>query len=477
MKACLLILTLGLLSISCNQQSSKEKSLQPVNVVWIIVEDMSPDLGYSGNISISTPFLDSLAKKGKVFNRVFSTGVACSPSRTALATGFYQNYLGAHHMRYPDGLKPALPDSILPVHIRLNKLGYQTANIKTFPGNGKTDWQFDYPENSYDTYDWNGIRPDAPFFARINLRLAHRPFERDSLHPVDPSTISLPPYELEHQISREDWRDYYESIQKLDRQVSGIFQVLKDNNLLKNTVFFFFSDHGRPMTRAKNYLYDSGLMVPLIVYSGDAEVSLRYGLQGQSDELYSLIDVTETTLRLSGNKNIPTQGISLLEEIGRDFVWAAADRIGEVHFKSRMVRTSRFKYIKNHNRDFSVNEATTSYTKANYPTYHLYNRMAEQGLLNGHQLKIVSQMEEEELYDLAVDPYELNNLAKNQEYDATKEEMAQLLDDFSEKIDDKGLIEDDEQIKAAFKKYGTDSWDANKGKIKSLKNKVYSFQE
>ena len=52
----------------------------------------------------------------------FTTGPACSPSRTALATGVYQTALGAYHMRYSAALRPELPApvKILPQLMREN---------------------------------------------------------------------------------------------------------------------------------------------------------------------------------------------------------------------------------------------------------------------------------------------------------------------------------------------------------------------
>ena len=85
-----------------------EDSERP-NIVWIIAEDMSPDLGCYGNQVVTTPNIDGLAVKGMQFTNVFTTSPACSPSRTALATGVFQTTLGAHHMRYSKELMPTLP--------------------------------------------------------------------------------------------------------------------------------------------------------------------------------------------------------------------------------------------------------------------------------------------------------------------------------------------------------------------------------
>lgn len=446
---------------------------QNPNVVWIIVEDMSPDLGCYGHELVKTPNIDELAQNGLVFDHVFATGVACSPSRTALVTGFYQNYLGAHHMRYPEELKPSLPDSIKPIHIHLKEKGYQTANIKTFPGNGKTDWLFKFDPNTYDYTQWRDLDSTQPFFARINLRLTHRPFEKDAEGPIDPDLVQLPPYYPNHPVAREDFKDYYESIQVMDRQVGMILDNLREMGLSKNTLIFFFSDHGRPMPRAKNFLYDSGIQVPLIVSSLDGDIQSQYQLYGRNSSLFSLIDVTASTLEVAGLPTVSSQGISILnKKEGRTYVWAAADRIGEIHFQSRMIRDNRFKYIRNDIHDLSINEASTAHRKSVYPIYHLLNLMKASGDLNETQKRLVYPMDHEELYDLTKDPYEINNLAMQPGFNEILDRMRDQLRGVTLKIQDKGLLEDSPEIQSAFNEYGANSLSKNYKKILELEKQV-----
>jgi len=102
------------------------------NIVWIIAEDMSPDLGCYGNQVVTTPNIDGLAEKGMQFTHAFTTSPACSPSRTALATGVFQTTLGAHHMRYSKELMPPLPQAVktwvncIPFSARLSMFGVVT---------------------------------------------------------------------------------------------------------------------------------------------------------------------------------------------------------------------------------------------------------------------------------------------------------------------------------------------------------------
>ena len=55
------------------------------NFLWLIAEDLSPDLGCYGVEEVATPNLDRFADEGMRFTHMFTTAGVCSPSRTALA--------------------------------------------------------------------------------------------------------------------------------------------------------------------------------------------------------------------------------------------------------------------------------------------------------------------------------------------------------------------------------------------------------
>ena len=72
----------------------------PPNIVWIVVEDMSPEhLEVYGGTGGKTPHLNALAKESVQYMNAFSTAGVCAPSRAALITGAYQTSIGAQHMR------------------------------------------------------------------------------------------------------------------------------------------------------------------------------------------------------------------------------------------------------------------------------------------------------------------------------------------------------------------------------------------
>ena len=389
---------------SCNSVPEEKPNIRP-NILWIIAEDLSPDLACYGKKGVLTPNLDRLASRGMRFEKAFTTAPVCAPSRTALAMGTYQTAINAHHMRYPDELKNDLPDGMVPINEVFRRNGYQTALFKEAPANNKTDWSFATPYTAYDAQMWDELSKDKPFFAYFNLKLTHRPFERDTFNPVDPMEVNVPPYYPDHPVSREDFTQYMESVQLMDGMVGDVLQALEDNGFSENTIIFFLGDHGRPMSRGKNNLYDSGIQIPLIV-AGPQNSQWAEILEPGSvnTQLVSSIDITATSLAFGEVKKPEwMQGRVLFgenREPERMEVYCALDRIGESYFKSRAVRTTQWKYIKNYHHDISINEMATAYRKAMHPIYHLLKIYDKKGLLTPQQETLINPMPEEELYDL-----------------------------------------------------------------------------
>ena len=130
--------------------SGFQTSRKPLNILWLIGEDMGPQIGCYGYPQMRTPHIDKLASEGVRFTNAFTTAPVCSPSRSAWNTGMYQTAIGAHHHRSHrrDGYR--LPDGVKLVSHRLREAGYFTANVLEglpgFKGMGKTDFNFQAEE-------------------------------------------------------------------------------------------------------------------------------------------------------------------------------------------------------------------------------------------------------------------------------------------------------------------------------------------
>lgn len=469
----IVFLVCAVLISSCKET----ESLTSPNILWIIAEDLSPDLGCYGHALVKTPFVDQLATEGVRFTNVFTTAPVCTPSRTALATGMYQTSIDAHHMRYPDSLKTELPADVIPVNEIFRRNGYQTFNLKSDVGTGKTDWSFKSGLSAYDHDSWDTLDPDKSFFGVVNLRLTHRPFEKDEQHPIDAEFVTLPPYYPDHPVARQDWADYLETVQLMDTRVGKVLHELKERGWEDNTIVYFFSDHGRPFSRGKMFLYDSGIEIPLIIKSPQSIKWYNHLPKGTvNDQLISSIDLAATSLSMAGiTKPSAMQGRIFLgknEEPERVYVFSAADRIGEVHLKSRAVRSRDFKFIRNYHHHFSVNEAATAYRKANHPIYQLLDILEERNQLPVYSKQLVEVMAAEELYDLKRDPFEVSNLADDPAYREIISSFRKELTDWQKETKDYGMKEDPPALIKAFEFYGEESEIKYKERADKLKRSV-----
>src|SRR5688572_18184591 len=105
------------------------------NIVWIVGEDMGPEVGAYGDKNAITPNMDRLAKEGTLFSKAFTHAPVCAPCRSGLITGRYPISIGTHHMR------SKLINPPVTFTKRLQDAGYHVA----WPG--KTDFNFDEPKD------------------------------------------------------------------------------------------------------------------------------------------------------------------------------------------------------------------------------------------------------------------------------------------------------------------------------------------
>jgi arylsulfatase A-like enzyme len=443
------------------------------NILWIIGEDASPDLGCYGVDGVYTSNLDKLATEGMRFTRAFMTAAVCATARTALHTGMYQTAIGAHQMRTPQSLARPLPEGVRSLPDWFRRAGYFTANVRSFPeqdelsGTGKTDWMFKRgPADRFDSAKWTDLKRNQPFFAEVNFRVAHRKpgwsqADARADRQADPDTIRIPPYYPDHPVTRKDWAAYLDYVSVLDRKVGRVLERLEKDGLADNTIVVFLTDHGRPMTRGKTMLYDSGIQIPLILrWPRGIEPPAQYQAGGAFEELVSGIDLTATMLAFADiEKPAKMQGrvfMGTAVEPPRRYIHAAADRIGEFHHRVRCVRSTRYKYIRNY-KDTPINEQATAYRKAMHPIHHLLDKLGRENRLSPAQQALVEPLPKEELYDLEADPFEIKNLSTAPGHQEALVELRKAMDDWLDQTDDQGLKPDSPELIAAFEAYGKKS--------------------
>ncbi|MGI9471725.1 MAG: sulfatase family protein, partial [Rubripirellula sp.] len=419
------------------------------NVLWIIAEDMGPELSCYGTPQVHTPAIDSLADSGMLFNNAFTVTPVCSTSRSSFMTGMYAMSIDAHqHRSHREGTNP-LPDGVRVMTDWLRPAGYYTANIvnltsdpklaKFYKGTGKTDWNFTYPkgEKPFDmprSGSLDELKEHQPFYAQINFSETHRGGAWNESHthidhPADPEKVELPPYYPDHPVTRAVWAQYLNAAMSADKKVAFILDQLKRDGLDKNTIVLFMGDHGRAMPRGKQWPYDSGLHIPLVIHWPEGNDALPpprgYNRGTTSDQLVASIDLPATTLAWAGvEKPEKMQGRVLFGDHAdppREILFAGRDRGDETVFHIRTARDARYRYIRNAYPErpfFQLNR----YKESSYPIIGLMRHLHSQGELDGPPAVLMAESRPvEELYDLQADPHEINNLAADPAYLETKE--------------------------------------------------------
>ncbi|WP_111979600.1 sulfatase-like hydrolase/transferase [Algibacillus agarilyticus] len=435
-------------------QHNQQVFEQP-NILWLVIEDMSPYLPDYGDHTITTPTISGLAAEGVKYTNVYSTSGVCAPSRAALALGMYPSSIGANHMRTTSNTQQTgLPkyEAVPPAQAKMlsqymREQGYYTTN------NLKNDYQFQAPKAAWHENGpyahWRHRPAGQPFFAVFNFTTTHESglfepygfrkvesrhyFSDDAeriaklpqhhaiksaenetpIHVPKDTEFSIPPYLPDTPIVRRDMWKMYNNLAETDKQIGAVLQQLKDDGLYDNTIIVFYSDHGGPLPRQKRLIYDSGLKVPMIIRFPNAQRAKTV-----DDQLISFVDFAPTTLALAG-VTLPEhmQGRSFINNSTpqRDYIHAAADRFDEVTDTIRAVKDKRFKYIRNYRPEQGY------YLPLGYrekiPTMQALLRLKAEGQLNEYQAQwFRTEKPEEELFDTLNDPHELHNLATNPKY-------------------------------------------------------------
>lgn len=418
------------------------------NILWIMIEDWSVDLSCYGTPLVHTPNIDKLAAEGVRFERAYTTSPVCSTSRSAMMTGFHQNYIGAHQHRTKD--KKPLPYGIKPIPHILEEAAYFTATMV----GGKTDCNFKAGKPLFIGKSWKGRKPGQPFYVQATFGGTHRSFMRDRERPIDADHVKLPPYYPDLPLVRRDWANGLETVQVVDRQVGQFLKQLEDDGLADNTIVFFIGDHGRCHIRGKQFLYEAGVRIPLIVRWPK---HIKPG--SVSNELVSSLDICQTIVKLAGAKPAhKLHGVYLFGEdvAERKYVHFNRDKMDNTHDAMRAVRGDRYKLIHNlmpQRAYCQLNE----YKERQYPILALMNVLNMQGKLNAVQSRFMAgEKPEYELYDLENDPHEINNLADDPKYAAAKAELLAEIVRWQKAVNDVGVT--DEFRKGGwFSKYPTKS--------------------
>lgn len=416
------------------------------NILWLIAEDFGQHLGCYGTKEVWTPNLDRLAAEGVRYTR-FYNGHVCSPSRSAFNTGMYATTIGVHNHR--SNRDRPLPEGVKVLSDWMRQAGYFTANIRELPrecgfkGSGKTDWNFKVEGRPFDSDKWSDLKDHQPFYAQVNFSETHRAFKAPQ--KADPAKVEIPPYYPDHPVTREDWAQYLDAASELDRKVGLVLAALQHDGLADNTIVVFFGDNGQAHVRGKQFCYEEGLLVPMLIrWPKSLSVPAHFQPGTVDDRLLHGIDLAPTMLALTGAPKPPKmQGQVFLGdrcEPDRQYVFGSRDRCDMTVMRIRTVRDARYRYIRNFTPHVPF-LARNEYKEKQYPVWNLLKELHGQGQLTPPQEALCQPtMPEEELYDLQSDPWEINNLAKSDrpEHQAELKKLRAILEKWIEDTNDQG---------------------------------------
>ena len=425
------------------------------NILLVLSDDHSyPYVSAYGDTNVKTPTLDRLAAEGMKLHRFFTACPQCVPSRAAYMTG--RSPVAARMTRFS---APLPRDEVTLPEILRSQGGYFTGvcgrqyhldgsarsnptlqaiyderKLKTFAD--RVDFLNTCPDNEVATQVavFLDKKPAAkPFFLWANFSDPHHPWNAPAEFRPDPASLKVPAHWPDLPGVREQLADYCAEVNRVDRTLAGVLEVLAKRNVLDQTLIVFAGDNGQALPHGKGSLYDPGSNVPCILRWPGA---IKAG--GESRELISNEDIAPTLLAAAGlapHKNM--SGVSFLPLLKgeshqpRKFVFVERGPHGSapvtVNMSSsgydlgRAVRSDRYKFIYNCTPwipygpvDSAGGAAWTQIKEAS---------AAGKLPIGLRTTYFTMPRPVYELYDLEADPAELNNIAGQPAHAAAEREL------------------------------------------------------
>jgi arylsulfatase A-like enzyme len=296
------------------------------NLILISIDTLRADhLGFYGYPRGTSPFLDSLAARGVVFERAYAPSPWTLPSHASLLTGLYPSHHGAFNE------KLSLPAGVETLADRRAVRGFATGAVVN-------SWFFDEiyglargfesyanvpahlkrggaaPSVSALGLRWLGERDGRPFFLFLHYYDVHSDYNAEEEYEalfrgsyagdIDGSTAQLREIQRGERrldgAGRDHLIDLYDAeIRQMDARLELLFEQLEDAGALEGSLVVITSDHGEEFLEHGGVLhggtyYEEVLRVPLVVVGPDVPAGLRV------ETPVSLVDLAPTLLALFG---------------------------------------------------------------------------------------------------------------------------------------------------------------------------------
>src|SRR5437868_4872731 len=247
----------------------------PANVVVITIDTLRADhLGCYGYKQVHTPNIDALAASGVKFERAFTPVPITLPSHTVIFTGTYPMLNGMHDFS-ANRLGPEPPTLALV----LKENGYATGAVvasavldSRFGLNRGFDFYYDHFDfNRLEESNIEEMERPGNVVADVTLDWLSQNYQKKFflwMHLYDPHFPYRPPTPYAN-----EYRDhpYDGEIAFADAQVGRLIHFLKMKDLYKNTLIVLSGDHGESLGEHGEkthgfFIYNATLHVPLLIH-------------------------------------------------------------------------------------------------------------------------------------------------------------------------------------------------------------------
>jgi choline-sulfatase len=428
-------------------------------VFLITIDTLRADhLGCYGYPRNTSPFIDSLARRGVLFEKAISQSASTCPSHASIFTGLYPS----QHRVLANGF--VLDDSTTTLAEILQKQGFITAAFTS------TDRHFyrshlhkgftfyDEPQDTDLTYNLH-YRPAAQTIGDVALWLANFDRRKDLflwIHLFDPHAPFRRPKSiyrlLDVKEQRESFRKYLEKfrvnleifqnnpqqfyeyitdydaeIRYVDLELRRLFRLIDSKGMLEKSLWIITADHGESLgqhnwLRHGTFLYQEDIHVPLIFFNCGAAAPLPRRV----DDVVENFDIFPTLLDLL--KITPDQKVKQ----GMPAVSLLPQLLGD----RQAVR-----------KDFAFSERQHYITRPSFapgtPFWRIPWEDGEKYVIQNQCWKYTYRTRlEDELYDLETDPQESINLISRSQavpaypwlFDKTKRLLRQFQEYFQKKV-------------------------------------------
>lgn len=312
-------------------------ALEPPRVIVFVTLDTTraDHLGCYGYPRPTSPFLDSLAKRGVLFENAYSAISHTAPSHATMFTGLYpaQHGIRRNGQRFPEA-EPPEQTGFTTLAEHFGAAGYRTAAFTSTRFVAPLSRGFEYvnvgsghgrlPYRQADAtieqvVDWLRLRrPGERFFAWIHLYDPHTPAAAPQAHAratafaserearafaaemVSRRGAAADLFESPAQLARL-YSDYDAEIHFADQELRRLHEHMQAAGLLSDAWWVVAGDHGEGLGQHRHlnhgrYVYDEQIRVPLIFWGRGLGGARRVG------ELAHLIDLWPTFVALLGHE-------------------------------------------------------------------------------------------------------------------------------------------------------------------------------